>query len=108
LAESDAVMPPDGAGIERVRVHGEDAPASSVVASHANAEASTGAIRPKITVWEALFSVAVMMAHWVVVREPPVAAKATEMAFAAVTEIGTVGRELLPDRVTTLPPYGAA
>src|ERR1017187_9473365 len=109
LAETDTLMPAGGAGAERVMVQVEDEPASSVVALHASAETSTGAIRLKVAVWEALFSVAVMVADWVVVRVPAVAVKVAEMAPAAtMTEAGTVSKELLSERAATLPPVGAA
>jgi hypothetical protein len=109
LAETDTLMPPVGAGAERVRVQVEDAPASSVVVLHANADTSTGAIRLKVAVWEALLSVAVMVALWVVVRAPAVAVKVAELAPAAtMTEAGTVSSALLSQRATTLPPDGAA
>jgi len=109
LAETGTLMPPVGAGAERVRVQVEDAPASSVVALHANADTSTGAIRLKVAVWEALLSVAVTVALWVVVTVPAVAVKVAELAPAAtVTEAGTVSNALLSQRATTLPPDGAA
>ncbi len=108
LAESDTGVPPVGALPERVRVQVAEAPASSVVALQVNAETSTGAIRLKVTDWEALFRVAVMMADWVVVRGPAVAAKVAAVAPAAtVTEAGIVSEELLSERATTLPPVGA-
>jgi hypothetical protein len=109
LAETDTVVPPVGAWTERVRVQVEDAPASSVVALHANAETSTDPIRLKVAVWEALFNVAVMVTDWVVVRVPAVPAKVAEVAPAAtVTEAGMVSKALLSERATLLPPVGAA
>jgi hypothetical protein len=109
LAETDTLMPAGGAGAERVRVQVEDEPASSVVALHASAETSTGATRLKVAVWEALFSVAVMVALWVVVTVPAVAVKVAEVAPAATgTEAGTVNDVLLSEIATTLPAGGAA
>jgi hypothetical protein len=50
-----------------------------------------------------------MVADWVVVRVPAVAAKVAEVAPAAtVTEAGTVSEALLSARATTLPPVEAA
>jgi hypothetical protein len=108
LAETDTMTPPAGAGAESVRVQVEEAPASSVVVLHANAEMSTGATRVKLAVWEAPFRVAVMVADWVVVIVPTVAVKVVEALLAGtVTDAGTVSAVLLLDSATALPPVGA-
>jgi hypothetical protein len=102
------MTPPAGAGAESVRVQVEEAPASSVVVLHANAEMSTGATRVKLAVWEAPFRVAVMVADWVVVIVPTVAVKVVEALLAGtVTDAGTVSAVLLLDSATALPPVGA-
>ena len=62
LAESDTVTPPAGAWAERVRVQMEDAPESRFMELHANAEMTSAATRFTVAVWEAPFSVAVMVA----------------------------------------------
>jgi hypothetical protein len=108
LAETDTMTPPAGAGAESVRVQVEEAPASSVVVLHANAEMSTGATRVKLAVWEARFRVAVMVADRVVMIVPTVAVKVAEVALAAmVSKAGTVSEALLSERATTVPLVGA-
>jgi len=109
LAETDTVTPPAGAWAERVRAQMEDWPASRFMELHASAEMTTAATRFKVVVWEAPFSVAVMVADWVVVILPAAAVKVAEAAPAAmVTEAGTVSKALLSDSATTAPPAGAA
>jgi hypothetical protein len=109
LAETDTPIPPVGAGADRVRVQVEDAPASRVALSQANAETSNGAIRVKVALWEAPFSVAMTVAGWVVVSVPAVGAKVAPVAPAAtLTDGGTVSAGLLDESPTTVPPAGAA
>jgi len=104
LAETDTLMPPVEAGAERVRVQVEDAPASSVVALHVNADTSTGGIRLKVAVCKVPFKVAVMVALWFVVRAPTEAMNVAELAPTdTVTDAGTVSRVLLSDRETVAP-----
>jgi len=103
LAETDTLMPPVEAGTERVRVQVEDAPASSMVALHVNADTSTGAIRLKVAVWEALLSVAVMLAFCVVLTAPALAVKLALLApLDTVTEVGIVRLALLLAKVTAV------
>jgi hypothetical protein len=107
LAETDTLMPPAGAWAERVRVQVEDAPASSVVALHANPETSTGASRLRVVLWEALLSVAVMVAAWVVLMVPRLAANVADaLLTGTVTDAGTVSAVLLLESPTVLPPLG--
>jgi hypothetical protein len=108
-AETDTMTPPAEAGLERVRVQVEEAPASRFVDLHVNEETSTAASRSTVAVWEAPFSVAEMVADWGEVGLPAVALKVAEAAAAAtVTEAGTVSKALLSDSATIVPPVGAA
>jgi len=69
----------------------------------------TGATRLKVALWEAPFSVAVMLAAWVVVMVPTVAAKVVEVLLAGTAnDAGTVSAALLRESATVLPPVGAA
>jgi hypothetical protein len=87
----------------------EDAPEFTVVGLQAKPVKSMGATRLNVVVCDAPFKVAVIVAFWVVVRVPAVAVKvAVEATAATVTEAGTVSRGLLAERVTTVPPVGAA
>ena len=108
LAETDTAAPPAGAGADRVSVQVEDAPASRVVASQANAEIIRAATRLRLADWEAPFRAAVMVAGWVVVMAPAVAMKVTELATAGtVTDAGIVSRALLSDSMMVAPERAA-
>jgi hypothetical protein len=109
LAESDTLAPPVGAGPARLRVQLEDAPASRFVELQDNAEISNGAFKVKVTVREAPFRTAVMVADWLVVIEPAVALNVVEVAPAGtVIEAGRVSAGLLVESPIVLPPVGAA
>jgi hypothetical protein len=91
-----------------VTVQVEDAPEFTVVGLQAKPVTSMGATRLNVVVCDAPFKVAVIVALWVVVRVPAVAAKVAVVDVAAtVTEGGTVSKGLLAETVTRLPPAGA-
>jgi hypothetical protein len=72
------------------------APELTLVGLQARPETRVGATRIKVAVWEALLSVAVTVALWVVVTVPAVAVKLALLApFDTVTEVGTLRLALL-------------
>jgi hypothetical protein len=81
----------------------------TVVGLQASPVTSMGATRLNVAVCDEPLSEAATVAFWLVVRAPTVAVKVAVAAVAAtVTEAGTVSRGLLAERVTRLPPVGAA
>ena len=109
LSERATVLPPVGTAWFRVTVQVVDVPEFTLVGLQARAVTSMGATRVKLAVWEALFSVAVMVAVWLVVMVPRLAVKVVEVLLAGtVTEAGTLSAVLLLERATALPPVGAA
>ena len=85
------------------------APALTLLGLQASAVTSTGATRFKVVLCDAPFSVAVMVAVWLVVIVPTVALKVVDVLLAGtVTEVETGNAELLLESATLLPPVGAA
>jgi hypothetical protein len=62
LSETATTVPPARAGWFRVTVQAVDAPEFTLVGLQAREETSMGATRVKLAVWEAPFSVVVMVA----------------------------------------------
>ena len=83
-------------------------PEVKLVELQARDETSMGATRLKVALWEAPFSVPVMVADCVVVIVPTVAVKVVEVLLAGtVIDAGTVSAALLLESATALPPVGA-
>jgi hypothetical protein len=109
LSERATTAPPVGADWFSVTVQVVEAPELTLLGLQARAVTSMGATKVKVAVWVAPFSVAVMVADWVVVNVPAVAVNVAEFALAATTtDAGTVKEALLSERATAAPPVGAA
>jgi len=103
------LAPPVGAGWVKVRVHVLDAFGPRVVGLQASEETSTEATRLTVALAELLLYVAVRVALELLAMAVVVALNVAVVAAAVtVTEAGTVSAELLLDRVTLVPPVGAA
>jgi hypothetical protein len=86
-----------------VTVQVVEAPEFTLVGLQANADARVGATKLKVAVWEALLSVAVMLAFCVVLTAPALAVKLALLApLDTVTEVGIVRLALLLAKVTAV------
>jgi hypothetical protein len=105
LSDNETDTPPAGAAWVRVTVHTLVAPALRLVGLHVSPLSSTGATSVIVAVCVLPFSVAVMVAVWLLAIVPAVAVKvAVVLPDATVTEAGTVNAAALLDSVTVAPP----
>jgi len=102
LLESDTAAPPDAAAADNATVQVDVAPVARLAGTQDN-EFKTGANSESETVWELLFSAAVITALWLVATEPAVAENTVDEApDATVTEAGTASAALLLDSETVV------
>ena len=109
LSERVTLVPLADAARVKVTVQGLDCPEPKLVVLHVNPERSTGASSVKATERELDPSAAVTVADWVVLMVPALTVKLAVVAPAAtLTAAGVVSSALLSERVTLVPPAGAA
>ena len=105
LSDNETDTPPAGAAWVRVTVHTLVAPALRLVGLHVSPLSSTGATSVIVAVCVLPFSVAVMVAVWLLAIVPAVAVKvAVVLPDPTAAEAGTVNATALLDSVTVAPP----
>ena len=109
LEDKLTAVPPVGAALDSVTVQEVLALVARLEAVHVREDRLTGASSEMVTGDELPLREAVIVALSLSVIVPAVAVKLAVVAVAGtVTDVGTVKRALLEDRLTAVPPVGAA
>jgi hypothetical protein len=110
LLDSETAVPPAGAVVFRVTVHVALAPEVNVVGLHASEDRAGGAAKAMLTLCDTPFSVAKIMAVWLLAMLPAVALKVAvvEPAGTVTVDVRPGSRALLLNSEIAVPPAGAA
>jgi hypothetical protein len=109
LLDSETAVPPGGAVLFRVTVHAELAPEVKVVGLHANEDGTAGASKVMVTVCDTPFSMAKIVALWLLVMLPAITLKVAVVEPAGtVMDLRAGSSALLLESATVVAPAGAA